>query len=570
MKKILSFLFIIFLCSCSLEEKEEDKTTYYKIDEDVYVNYEPGIYNEPFELKIKSNKEILYSLDSSIPNEVYDNPITVDKYLSKDVKDYPLTKSVDGILAWDKGGKVVSKSYQDYIQRPGKYNLYDKQFVLTISYDNNGVKKTRSLSYIFGEFDIPVVSLSMPYDNWFGKTGIYNNIRDEYEQRCNFEYFDLEYDEYFYINTQIKIGGNYTMGYPQRTLNLNFNKDEYGNNQKKVNAHIFKDNKTLDNSSDLVKFSRLRLHNGGNCYENYTGINDAILHEMMRGTNVSTTSYRPCIVYLNGEYWGLYSIREHYKKPYFSTNYGVVNDSVAIYDYKGEFVFNDGDDSDFESFFAGLNKHLDKDFRDNNVYYDFIDKYVDIDSFIDVMIAEIFVCNRDFVGNNNNLKAWRTTSVDPNNFYADGRLRFCLHDADFAFTDASYWNFLDPNITNSYTEFKMFRKLLDNNEFKDKFYQRAVELVDTNLSYENACRVIDSKTSEIAPYKEQSNYRWGLFFWGKEINNINKVGLEGWYYEIEYAKNFVNTRINNHDEFKEENGNQNERNFLDAIYESLY
>ena len=83
-------------------------------------------------------------------------------------------------------------------------------------------------------------------------------------------------------------------------------------------------------------------------------------------------------------------------------------------------------------------------------------------------------------------------------------------------------------------------------------------------------KVIDSKTSEIAPYKEQSNYRWGLFFWGKEINNINKVGLEGWFYEIEYAKNFVNTRINNHDEFKEENGNQNERNFLDAIYESLY
>ena len=105
MKKILSFLFIIFLCSCSLEEKEEDKTTYYKIDEDVYVNYEPGIYNEPFELKIKSNKEILYSLDASIPNEVYDKPITVDKYLSKDVNDYPLTKSVDGILARDKGGK---------------------------------------------------------------------------------------------------------------------------------------------------------------------------------------------------------------------------------------------------------------------------------------------------------------------------------------------------------------------------------------------------------------------------------------------------------------------------------
>ena len=99
---------------------------------------------------------------------------------------------------------------------------------LKINYINEeGVRKVRSLTYIFNDYKIPVVSLSMPYKEWFGKEGMYNNIRIEYEKRANLEYFDPVDDSYFYRNTQVKIGGNYTMGYPQRTMNLNFNKDEY-------------------------------------------------------------------------------------------------------------------------------------------------------------------------------------------------------------------------------------------------------------------------------------------------------------------------------------------------------
>ena len=52
---------------------------------------------------------------------------------------------------------------------------------------------------IFSDYKIPVVSLSMPYDNWFGKEGMYNNIRIEYEKRANLEYLDpLNKDDYFY------------------------------------------------------------------------------------------------------------------------------------------------------------------------------------------------------------------------------------------------------------------------------------------------------------------------------------------------------------------------------------
>ena len=108
-------------------------------------------------------------------------------------------------------------------ERWDKVTICALQRIITINYVNsNNESKSRSLSYIFGEYDIPVVSLSMPYRDWFGSTGIYNNIRVEYEKRANLEYIDPELNEYFYRNTQVKIGGNWTMGYPQRTLNLNF------------------------------------------------------------------------------------------------------------------------------------------------------------------------------------------------------------------------------------------------------------------------------------------------------------------------------------------------------------
>lgn len=583
-KLLLILPLLLFISSCgalgNLSNGSESNLSefegYYEIEEGLYVNYKPGIYKEGLELEFKvkdKSSKVYYTLNCNSPTEkskLYSEPISVNSKESNLISDYPLTISVDGILSWDNGGKMQSQSYINNIQSPQKYNFSPLQSVITINYiDGNGNSYIRSLSYIFGDYDIPVISLSMPYTKWFGTTGIYNNIRTEYEERANFEYFDPEYNESFYINTQVKLGGNYTVGYPQRILNLNFNKDENGKKQEPISAYIFKDRDTQDGENKLTNFSRLRLHTGGNCFENYTGFNDAILQELMTGTNVSTTGYRPCIVYLNGEYWGLYYLREHYKSIYFETNYGIDRDEVAIYDYKGEFIFNDGDDSDFATFFNEINTFLDKDFRNDNVYYEFIEKYIDVDSFIDVMIAHAFTCNRDYVGNNNNLKAWRATKIDNSNYYADGKLRFCLHDADFAFTDASYWNFLDPDVTNSYSGFKMFRKLLKNENFKNDFYNRAEELVETNLSYENTCEVIDRMVDEVKKYRLEANYRWGLYCWGQEVNGINKVGLDGWLYEILYAKNFVNTRINDTEEGRNENGNENERNFLEAIFESL-
>lgn len=568
MCKLWFALLLLFLVSCSNVNPQSSTTTpehstiidsktdsntnipshsvdefegYYEIADGLYVNCLPGIYNEPIEVEFKfanSKANLYYTRNFTYPysskNNRYTEPIKVFELPIPNKSFYPLTTSVDAVLSWDNGGKCVSYNYIENIQRNGTYSLLPKQNVITIRYlDGLGNELVRTLTYLYGDFTIPVVSLSMPYDSWFGDTGIYNNIRDEYEERAYFEYFDPEYKEYFYINTQVKLGGNWSLGYPQRTLNLNFSKDENGEKQSPVKAHIFKERTLLgDNTQSLTKFKRIRLHNSGNCFEQWTGFNDAILQNMMNNTDVSTTGYRPCITYLNGEYWGIYYLREHYKDYYFSSHYGVEKDTVALYDYKGDFIFNDGDEAEPYSFFKEMNVYKNYNFANDAVYQNFVNKYVDEDSLIDVIIAHSYAGNWDFVGNNNNLKAWRTTVVDKSNPYADGRLRFCLHDVDFAFTD--YTNYLDKNHGNSYNKFWIFRKLMENENFRSKLYNRAEELLSTNLSYSNGMTILSDMVNEIKDYKMDANARWG-----------NLTSYDSWMGEIKSTLEFMyNKEIN--------------------------
>ena len=514
---------------------------YHEIMEGLYVNYKPGVYNEDINVEFKlanPNASVHYTLDHTIPTETstkYNTPITISKLTSNTPVEFPLTRSVDAVLAGDTGGKCVSQIYIDNIQNPGNYPMFQKQNVITIKYnDGEGNEKVRTLTYLTGNFDIPVVSLSMPYDNWFGaENGFYNRIREEIEHRVNMEYFDSEYDEYFYINSQIKLGGNWTLGYPLRTLNMNFNKDENGEKQKLPKTHLFKDRLTRDGRETLTSFKRFRLWSGGNSFESWTGFNDAIIQNMMDGTHASTTGFRPCIVYCNGEYWGLQYIREHYKDVYFAENYDVEKDDVAMYEYNGSFVFDSGNEENSQAFIYDMMTYLNNnDFTKDEVYEYFINNFVDIESFIDVFIAELYAGNWDFVGNNNNLKLWRVVNKDPNNPYADGKIRCVLHDIDFAFTDGA--NFLDKNHVNSYSKFPIFAKFLQNEQFKTRFYARAEELVATNLNEINGIQTIDKMVAEVKPYKEDAMIRWG-----------NGANYQNWYNEINNTYNFIRNKDDN-------------------------
>ena len=514
------------------------KRGYTQLTDGVYISKLPGFYStgQSVSFIIDKNLELYYSLDYQ-NNDIskmalYKEPILINKSESRNKADFPITTSVDAILPDDKEGKCVSEAYINNIQQTENYILFDKQPVLKINVVNKNNKETvfkRSFTYlsedkITKDINIPVVSLSMPYDDIMGSNGFYNKIREDISRRADLEFFDPEYNEYFYRNTQIKLGGNWTLGYPQRTFNLNFNKDENGKKNDKVKEHVFKEREQRgDKTKRLTKLSRFRLHNGGNAFESSTRINDAILQSIMKDSNASTTGYRPSIVYINGEYWGLMSIREHYKDVYFSDNYGIDKDNVITYDLKGDWSINDGDETIGQKKLKEMNDYLlSHDFTNEENYQAFLNQYLDIDSFIDVVLAHAYAGNWDFIGNFNNLEMWTVMQSNPNNKYEDGKFRFVIHDADFAFTD--YQNPLYPYHANAYTKFPLMNKLMSNSSFRTRLYERSEELVNDILSTYHCIDTMNEMIDEVRHYHNYSALRWGqkekdLNSWNNDINN---------------------------------------------------
>lgn len=543
MKKIKGLLFFPLTAFTLMPNFEMETNTvpsgYTELYSGVYVSKAPDFYSGNFDLDfiLDDDLELYYSLNYENTDiskmTLYDKPITINKITSNDINDFPVTSSVDAILADDTEGKCVSDIYINNIQKTGNYVLFDKQPVVKINVVNKSTKETvykRSLTYIISDkvteyIKIPVISLSLPYDEFIGDNGFYNKIREDISKRADLEYFDNTYDEYFYRNTQVKLGGNWTVGYPQRTLNLNFNKDENGKKNEKVKSHVFKERtKRADESERLTNLTRFRLHNGGNAFESSTRINDAILQEIMKDGYAATTGYRPAIVYINGEYWGLMSIREHYKDIYFENNYDVDKDNVITYDLKGTWSVDEGDEE------IGINKLnemetylTDNDFTNDAVYQKFIDEYLDINSFLDVVLAHAYSGNWDFIGNFNNLKMWTVVTSNTDSEYEDGKFRFVLHDTDFAFT--SYQNPLYPYHANAYCKFTLFQKLMSNVNFRTSLYNRAVELINTILSPYHCMETMNKMIDEVRPYHDFSALRWGqteenLSYWNIEINNV--------------------------------------------------
>lgn len=417
--------------------KEEDGEKEEK--EFLTLSREEGVFSEPFELKVTAKSEgnkIYYTLDGTLPTA------ESNEYES-------------GIAIGRKNTKALSNRIQYNSWEYGSYNFQAAEGATTLrlleTTESGEEVGRKTLNYFYGangaaDFPLPVVSIVMSGDD---AISFYNDIAGESKKYAVICYYDFKTGECFQRSTQIKLGGNWTKGFPYRTMNINFNKDENGAKNEPVDIDLFSGRKAM-NGEELTNFTRFRLHTGGNA-QTSAWFSDAFTQNVAaqigyKGDKlqVSTTGYRPCEVYLSGEYWGIYAIREHYTNVYFAQNYGVDKDDVILLDR----AYNLPADPAVNQTYAFEVKEEDKgkhgmeygtalfDFLMNTdlsvaANYERFTQMVDVTSLSDLMLTQLYAGNWDFM--RNNLKMWRTAKVDPTNPYADGKWRFCLHDLDFAF-----------------------------------------------------------------------------------------------------------------------------------------
>lgn len=447
---------------------------------------ESGFYENEFYLTLSADKRyaIYYTLDGSIPtreSRLYKEPIYVTDA--------------------SKNGNVLSARTDLSIM---EYDIpkerIDKATVIrAVLYDEKGEKsRTVTKTYFVGEDmlekyhqDIPVMSIVAEPSGLIGyEKGIfvlgkvfddYINLKNgetegkrDFNIEANFSSKGKEWEreataEYFQDNQSVQqtIGirtrGKSSSQGPQKCLNLYARKAYDGNS-------FF----TFDFLQTGVDSKRYMLKPG------MVLLRDCFVSSMLYDRNMKLAHFAPLHLFINGEYWGFYTLMEKYDELFFENYFGVDADKVIILKNKKSSRDSKLDyDGDFQKIiqFTQVN---DLSVPEN---YEWICEKIDIESFIDYYCTQIYIDNTDCTETYNML-VWKTSETDGNNAYADGKWRWLLYDIDAILNQADRDNISQEIRENRAAFFShdILGGLLRNDEFRLRFINTFMDLMNFNFN----------------------------------------------------------------------------------------
>lgn len=362
----------------------------------------------------------------------------------------------------------------------------------------------------------PVLSLATDPENLVDdETGIfiegnhsnYTQHGPEWEREAYADFYDVDGKIDFATNVGIRVHGGYTRQYQQKSLNVYF-REEYG--MKNLKYELIPGATNYEGTKATKKYKSFVLRNGGNDAF-ITKTRDAYIQSRVADRNIAVQSSRPCIVYLNGEYWGVYNIQEKYGDNWLEEEFGVNKNNVVLIK-DGE--VDEGTEADM-ALFDELKALAKLDMSKTENYQKFLDA-VDIQSYLDYYATEILIGNRDW-GLHKNNQFWRSRTVT-NTKYEDGKWRWLLHDTEYSM---NLYN-IDPKEHTSedsiavmkgsaenHKRDPLFVALLANSQFKQAFINTVMDLLNENFNYDNYWSDYEAFCSVYKTLMPEQNERFG-------------------------------------------------------------
>ncbi|MEM1268897.1 MAG: CotH kinase family protein [Bacteroidota bacterium] len=369
-------------------------------------------------------------------------------------------------------------------------------------------------TFLIGETStLPVVSLVTDPDGLFSNDqGIYvrgtngrrgycasgpRNWNQDWERPVHLSFFEPDGAGGFSLaldqGAGVKIFGGCSRLYPQKSLVLHA-RSRYG---AEAFAHQVFPDLELDQFDDLVLRSSAQ-----DWWRSM--FRDGMIQTLTRGMGLDGQAYRPALLFLNGEYWGIHNLREKLNEDYVAGRYGLDDDEVTVLDSDNGTFRGKSDHYD------GLLAILDAgNLNDPGVFAE-IEARMDVDQYLNYQIVQIYSANADWPGNNQ--KLWRERSDT-------GRWRWMLFDLDFGFggngQGQSSSNTLalatapnGPEWPNPPWSTYLFRRLLENDGFRHTFIQRLAAHTHTTFDRNRTHSVIDSLRANIAAEIPRHKQRW--------------------------------------------------------------
>jgi hypothetical protein len=331
---------------------------------------------------------------------------------------------------------------------------------------------------------------------WWQHNANYKQRGKSWEKTCEID-FITDDKRIKNVQSTIKINGNNTRAYPQKSLRIKADK-------------LLQNELFGATTSDWII-----LRNSGNDWDK-TLFADAFMNSVSSNLNVITSKSVPISVYINEYYWGVYNARQRIDAAYLAKRYFCRKKDVFLYEFSGN-VENGGKVAQEDV------KKLKKALKKNNT--EKLKSKIDVANFIDYIIIQTFFNNMDWPSNNVLF------------YKIDGRqtgFTFILKDLDFGMAYTSE----NAYVNNMFTAMKrsknslvsqLFFTLINDKEFKNQFINRVEDLLKSEFS---TSVLLEKFDSFYATYKEEMPYqinRWRrpytIDLWHQNVKN-NRLFLE--------------------------------------------
>ena len=515
--------FILFVILAVISAKAQNDTVMFSV--------QGGFYDEAFALhlyNVNTQNHIRYTINGNRPTA--QSPLYMDSiflndsnYSKSDI--YTIHVSPDDLV-------YIPDSIQHcLVIRAAVFNDNDScvsevstnsYFIRALGCDTHGLPAISICADSLDLFDYErgIMVPGMLFDSLDPEqTGNYYMHGMEWERRINVEFRELADNSGINQICGLRTHGNRARRQPQKGLKI-YAREEYGD--KRFRHRFFED-------TPLNSFKHLLIKPYSSLYP-YSGIQDYICNQMALGLGLESGHSRPICLYINGEYWGIYFLQEKMDERYLEDHLGVNIEQCNIVSNWMELECGN-----FQGFYNMMNwlETADLTVQEN---YDYLSSIVDIDNFIDYIIFETFVANLDWPANNT--RCWQA---------GDGKWRWMFFDGDAAFNQNGVDPFGNPTLLDvfgnaTYTgdylwpsnrrATLLFRKLLENQDFKEQFDVRIGALCMSDFIYANTSQPYLHICDLLRPGIEAQSFRFG-----------NPSSLAFWNYACTLTDHFLQNRV---------------------------
>lgn len=347
---------------------------------------------------------------------------------------------------------------------------------------------------------------------------IYQNYNQEIEIPAHFDLINENGEKEFDSDAVIRIFGAYSRQKEQKGIAV-IARAGYGSSRF--------DNPFFS-SRDFDSYKAFILRASGQ-ESTISRMRDVLITSLVdEGTDLAVQAYRQCVVYINGDYRGVYNMREKVNKHYLAQHYNIDDpDSINL-------LVGNGNKSGYvlsgtnEEYMSLVDYAVSHDMRVQE-NYDYMCRYIDTANLAEYTAMQIYVGNTD----TGNIKYWSA----PNHKWQWIVYDFCwAMNSSVGGTKGYEWNAIEKYFSEkghgvgSMFSNKLIKSLLNNPDFKEMFLQSCAKMANEVFEESKVIARVDELEAKIDDEMKRDVLLW------------SDMSYEGWKRSVNRLREFATNR----------------------------